>query len=59
MRKLTKLIDTLKQKFPDKIPHDRNITKREISFLQGQRTIIEYIVFYQKDLIQKEQAKKQ
>jgi len=58
MRKISKLIDTLKEKFPDKIPHDKNITEREISFLQGQRTIIEYIIYYQKDLIQKEQGKK-
>jgi len=58
MRKLTKLIDTLKEKFPDKIPTNQLITERDISFLQGQQNIISYIVQYQKELIQKEQGKK-
>ena len=59
MRKITKLIDTLKEKFPDKIPTNRLVTERDLSFLQGQQSIINYIVQYQKELIQKEQAKKQ
>ena len=58
MRKITKLLDTLKQKFPNKIPTNQLITERDISFLQGQQNIIGYIVQYQKELIKKEQGKK-
>ena len=59
MRKITKLIATLKEKFPNKIPTNQLVTERDISFLQGQQSIINYIIQYQKELIQKEQARKQ
>jgi len=58
MRKIIKLLDTLKEKFPNKIPLNQPITEKDIAFLQGEQNIINYITQYQKDLTAKEQDRK-
>lgn len=46
MNELSKLLENLKKRYPDKIPTNLTVTERDISFLQGQQVIIRDIELY-------------
>ncbi len=42
---LTKeLLEYMDREFPDKLPLKRNITSEEVAFLQGQRSVVDFLI---------------
>jgi len=42
---LTKeLLEYMDREFPDRLPQKRNITSEEVAFLQGQRSVVEFLI---------------